>query len=76
MSWFKTIDSIALAVQFAGAIIMFLNSPDNTRRGDPTFDSYEQLRQIDIKKNKMLRVGFLLLSVGITIALVSTLLKK
>jgi hypothetical protein len=75
MNWFKCLDVLALLIQSIAAIIMYLNSPDNIEKGDYLFDDYEYFRLLDIKKNKRLKFGFLLLLIGIAIALISTAIK-
>ena len=69
----KFLDVLALIVQFTGAYIMFQNSPQNkisqTQMGGPN-DREKQGR-----RNKWLRYGFLILSIGISISLAVLIIK-
>ena len=67
------LDILSLLVQFLGAIIMYLNSPINRITGNTHGGNYDQ--SIPKKKNQNLKNGFLLLSVGIILSIVSLLLK-
>jgi hypothetical protein len=75
MNWFKCLDILALLIQSVAAIVMYLNSPNNTENGSYLFDDYEYFRQIENKKNGRLKLGFLLLLIGIGLSLISTLIK-
>jgi hypothetical protein len=76
LDYFKCLDILALVIQLSGAIMMFLNSPNNTSSIDPLLDDYEEEAQpIEDKKNKRLKQGFLLLLIGILITLISTVIK-
>jgi hypothetical protein len=75
VNWLKCIDISALLIQLIAAIIMFLNSPNNTETNAAFFDDYDEVRPIENKRNKRLKSGFLLLLIGITISLLSTLIK-
>lgn len=69
----KFLDVLALIVQFTGACIMYQNSPQNkvsqTQLGGPN-DKDKQGR-----RNKWLRYGFLILSIGISISLAVLIIK-
>ncbi|MBW4890955.1 hypothetical protein KXQ82_14605 [Mucilaginibacter sp. HMF5004] len=75
MNWYKFIDVLALFIQLFGASLMYLNSPNNTEKGDYLFDEYDQIKVIEDQKNRRLKSGFLLLVFGIVVSLISTILK-
>jgi len=75
IDYFKCLDILALLVQLVGAFIMYKNSPNNTETNASFFDDYDQVKPIEEKKNENLKRGFLLLVIGILIALISTILK-
>jgi len=75
MNWLKCIDVLALLIQLAGAVLMYLNSPNNTETNASFFDDYDDVKPVEDQKNKRLKNGFLLLVIGILISLVSIIIK-
>jgi hypothetical protein len=66
-------DALALIIQFIGAIVMYNNSPINRTTGTTHGGVYNPAPVN--KKNRNLRNGFLLLSIGIILSLISLLIK-
>jgi len=69
----KIIDIIALVIQFIGALLMYLNSPINRITGTQFGGNYDNTKPN--LKNKILKIGFLVLSIGILFSIISLLLK-
>ena len=69
----KLLDIVALVIQFLGAFIMYKNSPINRITGTMFGGDYDQ--SIPNRKNKLLKTGFLLLSIGVLLSLISLILK-
>jgi hypothetical protein len=72
-SLINILDILALVIQLTGSIIMFRNSPINRVTGTQLGGDYD--KELPKLKNYKLKVGFLLLAVGIFISIVSLLLK-
>jgi hypothetical protein len=72
-TFLKLLDIVALLIQFAGALLMYLNSPVNRITGNTHGGNFDHT--IPNRKNKKLKFGFLLLSLGIILSLLSLLIK-
>lgn len=70
----KTLDISALIVQLIGGGLMYYYSPENTAKL-PTMLSAEFDVTTYKTRNKRLKTGFLILSFGILISLVSLIIK-
>jgi len=67
------LDIVSLLIQLGAAVVMFKNSPINTITGTQLGGNYD--KSIPDLKNKRLKNGFRLLAIGISISVISLLLK-
>ena len=74
MNLIKILNLIAVFIQFFGALLMYLNSPINQHIVLYTREENQKLIKRNHIKNKRLKQGFLLLTVGLLISVVATIL--
>jgi len=72
--WIKILNVAAILIQFSGAVLMYMNSPDNTQKGFPGFGDADRGIKISNNKNRKLKYGFLLLVLGLFISLLTAIL--
>lgn len=70
----KILDILALIIQFSGALIMYMNSPENSITTAREFGDTVYERAVK-NKNWWLNKGFLILSIGIFVAILSLVLR-
>lgn len=68
------LDVLALLVQLIGSGFIYYNSPENIPVGSPIGFGETDFKTPK-KRNKALKTGFLILSIGFVIAIVSLVLK-